>query len=166
MRFGRVFGVMICGFLALFSLDAKDSPSTKRLENRIQNLKSEVRDLRLSVRSLQTVQNRLKDELERGEWAFRDRFSEVVIPLLQWPERHLWTKVRRWIELYHTEVVISEFRNRLVKEPLELVSERELRINQTFDLKEEMESALKKLESKQSLLNLQLQELKSLNRKR
>jgi hypothetical protein len=155
-------------FLLIFNLPnvlATGSGEVKRVKDEIGRLKEEVAQLKLSVRSLDSYQEKMEGELSDYEEGFQRRFRQVVIPLLNWPAVSSTTRVKSWTEHQHLKMVISSLQERLIKEPLEMISDRELRLSRANDLRLELKETLKELELKEAFLALELEEMRMLRKK-
>ena len=163
----RVFSILIfCSGVAtsVFAARAKDI-DIQNIKRRIKNLKIEITEMKQSVEDLESQQRKFTDELSQSEGKFQDRFSRVLVPLLSWPSLPPAIQRTSWVEEEHLKLVLLKARERLVREPLELIAQRELMISRLSDMKEEISIALKQLESKEGMLNLQLEELQYLQKK-
>lgn len=146
------------------SLSAKISKST-RIERQVKSLKEEIADLNLSIESLESLSLRLKNESEAEEENFKIRLSNLVIHLIQWPEKRWGLTASSWTELQRAHLVLENVRQSLVKSPLKMISDRELRLNEIEGLTMELQTQRKDLESKHASLEVQLKELRRLNAK-
>lgn len=135
------------------------------LRSRIEQLKEDIQYTQASVKSLDDLQAKLNRDLRSSERDFSSRFSRLLIPLLHWPQLATFRHSTSWVEKEHLELLIDRVRNRIVKEPLELIGDRDLKIKQSESLKLEFAEALKSLKSKEALLDLQLEELQHLERR-
>jgi hypothetical protein len=136
-----------------------------RVKEEISSLKEEISQLRLSVRSLDSYQGKMEVELDEYEGDFSGRFRSIIVPLLNWPAISSSTRVQSWIEHQHLRLVMDSLQERLIREPLELISDRELRLSRADDLRSELKETLKALELKESFLALELEELRMLRKK-
>lgn len=142
-----------------------DRKTIARLKSQTQKLKEDVVYLQTSIASLDGLQARLNGELRVSERDFSNRFEKVLIPLLHWPQVSLIARTGSWIEMEHLKSVLRSTRDRIIQEPLRLIGDREEKIQQSKSLKEDFADALVALKSKQSLLDLQLEELQMLERR-
>jgi len=137
----------------------------KSLRGKVKTLEEDINHLKVSVVSLDHLQTQLSHQLNSYEDTFISRFRDIVIPLLNWPTNLQSAQLSSWIEHEHMKVVLLDARERIVREPLELISDRELRIERAARMKSDFSEALKTLESKQTMLNLQLEELRSIHKR-
>ncbi|MGA0163776.1 MAG: hypothetical protein ACO3LE_05915 [Bdellovibrionota bacterium] len=136
-----------------------------RIERQVKSLKEEIADLNLSIESLESLSQRLKNESEAEEENFKSRLSSLVVHLIQWPEKRWGLTASSWTELQRAHLVLENVRQSLVKSPLKMISDRELRLNEIEGLSLELQAQRKDLESKHSSLDVQLKELRRLNAK-
>ena len=153
----------LTGVFAARDLDIYDQ--AELVESRMIGLEKEIIDLKSSVQSLDELHDKLSTQLLREEERFSSQMRRLIVPLLQWPQRSLSVSMSSWIELQRTNLILNDIRSRLVKEPIKLISDRELSIGQLKNVREELSTELEKLESKQDLMNLQLDEIKKLQEK-
>jgi hypothetical protein len=121
--------------------------------------------MRRSIENLESEHRGLVVDLANYELKFQERFSKVVVPLLSWPSLPPAVQRASFIEESHLRYVLLKTRERVIQEPLKLIAERELMISRVNQNKEDLTSALKRLEDKESLLNLQVEELQFLQKK-
>jgi hypothetical protein len=163
-----LFGLCLTVSSALCAASPKTQAAegrvVERIKTKISHLKNEVETLKLSVAALDQQQANLSTELKTSEREFTRRFERILVPLLHWPALSSLTRSTSWIEREHLKFMLSQTRHRIISEPLQLISDRELRLSQSESLKSELAAKLKSLESKESLLDLQLEELRILER--
>lgn len=147
--------VNFCGALTAASKPARD------LKANIRGLQQDISDLELSVSSLDDLSDKLSKELLSYEDSLRSRLTEVIVPLLGWPETRFSLNANSWVELQRTNAVLREVQERLIHEPLRLMANRELRISEAQELRHELSEQLESLEGKKELLELRLSELDS-----
>lgn len=152
--------------LVCINADAKivESRGVEKVKARIAKLKEEVSNLKSSSREIEEQQKALLRELKDHEREFSRRFERVLVPLLHWPSLASATKASSWLEREHLKFILSQTRQRIISEPLQLISDRELKLSQSESFKSELAATLKSLESKEGLLDLQLEELRQLER--
>jgi len=136
-----------------------------RVQSEISHLEQDLRDIELSVFSLDNTQNRLSSELVEYEGELGANMKRAIVPLLNWPERVLSFQATTWAEHQRAELVLRSVKDRVIARPMKLVDERRLRINEVSGLREELSLQLKQLQMKQSLLDFQLEELEMLQRR-
>lgn len=142
-----------------------DMSEIKKLKSKVKSLQAEIMDMKSSVRSLEEEQRVLLQELESSEEVFQNRFSKVLIPLLSWPSFPPFRRGGSWVEQEHLKLVLMGARERLAREPLELISDREAMMSRAQQKKQEVLDVVAKLEGKEGLLKLQLEELELLQKK-
>lgn len=147
--------INFCGALKAASKPASD------LKANIRGLQQDISDLELSVSSLDDLSDKLSKELLSYEDSLRSRLTEVIVPLLGWPETRFSLNANSWVELQRTNAVLREVQERLIHEPLRLMANRELRISEAQELRHELSEQLESLGSKKELLELRLSELGS-----
>lgn len=160
----KVFSLLIPLLIILMfasTLLAKNSKSV-RLERQVKSLQEEIVDLNLSIESLEVLSRRLKKEADSEEENFRSRLSSLVVHLIQWPEKRWGLTASSWTELQRAHLVLENVRQSLVKSPLKMISDRELRLNEIDGLTLELEAQRKDLESKHASLDVQLEKLRGL----
>jgi DNA repair exonuclease SbcCD ATPase subunit len=157
-------GVVVMGAM-LSSAIAREARDVRDLQSKITKLKDDIDYLKTSVESLDKLQTRLQREIEQNETSFQTRFERVLVPLLNWPHLMLTTRLPSWIDQEHMKIVLVAARSRVIREPLQLIGEREVRYKQTSALKTDFSENLKALESKQALLDLQLEELRAIHKR-
>lgn len=121
--------------------------------------------MKQSIESLEHEQKTLAAELSDHEQKFQERFSKVLVPLLSWPQLPPAIQRTSWIEEVHLRTVLMKARDRLIHEPLSLIADRELMLTRVEENKGRLTEALKYLEEKEGMLNLQLEELQFLQKK-
>lgn len=155
-----------CSFFLPLSLYAAPDPkpydSVREIEDRIFEVRSEVSELRSSLEGLDSLHSRLQSELRQFEDSFRMELRRLIVPLMSWPDRFFTLKATGWIELERMNLVLKDIKQELLKEPLRLIANREVRIAQVENLRMEIEGRVSELESKEELLDLQLEEFKDL----
>ena len=151
--------------LAAPSPNMPTSKEIRKIEMRVAESKTEIEALKVSVRIAEKKKESLADDLKVRESRFTKQFSNILSPLLNWPEISLQTRIKSWVEREHGKFVLDMTRENLLREPLELIAERELNLRHASEASEELEIKLKSLESKQNLLNLQIEELKLLQKR-
>lgn len=142
-----------------------DLPEVVVLRQKVKQLREDIQYLQGSVKSLEDFQGRLAREIRISEKDFSNRFSHLMLPLLHWPKSISISRSNSWIEKEHLSLIVEHLRNRIVKEPLELIADRDLKLKQSDALKSDFAEALKGLRSKQSLLDLQIEELQQLEKR-
>lgn len=161
-RFFLIFSGALL-FLPLVLIAAQTGQKIKRLKGEELQLESEIEDLELYISSLDENRSKLLDELVRFEGSLKSRLQTVVIPLLGWPDRIFTTESSSWVEFQRSQLLLRNLRQKLVKEPLKLMADRELRLSELEKLRHELQENVASLKTKQELLNLQLEELKLLD---
>lgn len=146
------------GFGATIDVDEE----IREVQKNVESLEDELLELELSVESLDELSGRLDGELREHEQEFQEALREVIVPLLSWPEKIFTTRADSWVELDRTRFVLEELQERLVREPLNLMAERELRLREIAQLRDELTETQDQLQSQESLLDLQLEELRML----
>lgn len=136
----------------------------KSVQKRIEKTKDELRDLRQSEKDVQQIRRELETELIHQEREFRSQFSKIIAPLLHWPPYSLTSRVKNWIEREHGRIVLEEVKGRMIKEPLVLISEREANLQKVNRVQSELETKIRSLENREAFLNLQLEELRILQK--
>lgn len=149
----------------LFAAPSREQKKILRLENEIKELRGEIGELKASIDSLNSLSERITENLRVEEDGFKRRLSRVIIHLMQWPERRWGRNVGSWIELQRANLVLESVRQRLVQSPLRLIADREIRLEEVERLKSELTSQMSELEAKQALLDFQLGELRNLERR-
>lgn len=150
------------GELAFAAQQAELELQAKDVESRVFGLREEIDDLELSVRSLDELHDQLTQEMLSYEKKFRQSLQEVSMPLLQWPRKSFTTRMRSWIELQRTNLVVDAVQKRLTHKPLALMAQREVRLKRLEGLRDELREELESLHSKEDLLGLQLKEIQEL----
>mgnify|MGYP000886465968 CR=1 FL=1 len=156
--------------LSVFSVSAPAKPVVKaseirRLERRIEKARSEVESLKASLKTVKEMQSDTARELALKEASFKSDFSTIISPLLSWPTISMNARVKTWIEREHGHFILDALRERLVKEPLEMIADRELNLRRADALQREIEDQVAALEAKQQFLSLQAEELKYLQKR-
>jgi len=151
--------------LGLVGVNGATSQVT-RVRKQIKSLRKEIKDLRLSAQSLDEVHAKLLKELDEFESKFKARMGVIVVPLLSWPERLFTLRADSWTELERAALVMKEVKKNLVREPLKLMSSREIRIEEVKALKKNLEENISELESKKELFGLRLEDLKTFEKKK
>lgn len=134
------------------------------LKKKIQALKGEIREYQGSVQALNTTHDRLAAELNVYENDFQRNFKDITVPLLNWPAVSVLTRVSSWVEQQHLVFVLEAARAKVIGEPLRLIADRELKLTEVRSMQGELTEKLNTLQSKESLLSLQLEELKLLQK--
>lgn len=168
----RVSRFIVFASLALcigleFAQAAKTSPEGReiaRLRTRVKKLREDIQYLQGSVKSLDELQARLNRDLRVSENEFSSRFSKIMIPLLNWPQRAMTSRATSWVEKEHIDLLVERVREKIIHQPLEMIADRDSKLRQSENLKTEFSDALKSLKSKEALLDLQLEEIQQLER--
>lgn len=150
---------------AFAARDSQDPYGIQGVKKKIHNLKFEISDGKKAVDELDRDHRDLLVELHNYEESFQARFSKVLLPLLNWPSFPPARRGSSWVEQEHIKLVLGQVRERLTREPLELIAGRELMISKAQEKKETFLKALKDLEIKEGHLSLQLEELQMLQKK-
>lgn len=151
--------------LSLFPFIVLAEAEISSLETKVRNLKEEIRDLERSADEIKERQRIAKSDLAMREAEFKTQFERIILPLLSWPAFSSSRRVQSWIEREDRKFILEEARGRLSREPLELVADRELRLRRIEDSSTELKKTLEDLREKESLLSLQVEELKLLRKK-
>lgn len=151
--------------LVLIPIAALPKSAIRALEGRIQKSREEISDLRSSAKALADLRRDLETELKKHEESFEAKFNKIVLPLLSWPVISLNSQKSSWAERQEGAGILDEVRARLVSEPLKLMADRELNLRTAIQLQNEHQLKMAALEKKEGLLRLQLEELKSLQKK-
>jgi len=152
--------LMIWTSLVFAALDSEEEFVS--LVDRIAELRDDIGNLKGSVNNLDSVHNKLSKQLFDYETEFKSRFEKVLVPLLSWPSVALTTRAISWTELQRTKMILKTLQTRLIYEPLSLIADREIRLEEVDKLKAQLNQSLSKLQSKESLLDLQVEELRQL----
>lgn len=148
------------------SADLRTNARALTPDQKIKQTMEEIEELQLSIASLDAVFNRLSDENEENEKRFQKTLKALLVPLLHWPGEAAVTNLPSWIEREHSALVLQRFQRQLIRQPLEMISDRELRLRQITSLRQEMEESILTLQRKRELLALQREEYKLLKKKR
>lgn len=151
--------------VSLQALSTKEAKRIKKLELEVKELNSEISELKLSVDSLNRLSERLSEDFQIHEESFKSKLSRAIIHLMQWPARRWGGAAVSWSELQRLNFVLEDVRGRLVRSPLSLMAEREIRLDEVKRLTQELAGQVGELESKQALLDVQLEELRNLERR-
>ncbi len=167
MRSVFVFFILTFAAEAATNLKIKksDSVSVQKAKAKLNALRTEIEATEQTMTGLEKVQKDLAAESEKSEKDFRSQFEKVLVPLLNWPQVPLAEKTPSWIERDHLKAVLFSLRARLLKEPLELMAARQLKLKQTDDLQESQMGSLKALQSRHGILLLQLEELLAMEKR-
>lgn len=163
--------ILILFILVLFqatpTIAAPSRKSNKALvlESQIKDLRGEITELKLSVESLNMLSDRLTQDFTTHEGDFKSKLTRVIIHLMQWPEKRWGGNAASWTELQRVGLVLESVRQELIRSPLKMMAERELRLSEVERLKTELAAQMEELEAKQALLDFQLEELKVLDRR-
>lgn len=139
-------------------------PTEKTLKAQIRALELEIADLQSSVHSLDELHDKLSAELLDFEAQFKSQMLQSIVPLLQWPTKRSSLSAKSWVDLQKSGLLLEELKRRMLMRPLKLMADRELRISEVKKLREDLASQLEEMQSRQALLDLQLDELSSLKR--
>lgn len=166
----KIFVATLAFFVTVSAVFAAKVTSEPReiviIRGRIKKLKEDVLYLQSSVKSLDDLQAKLGRDLRASEKDFSTRLGRILIPLLNWPRSATASRVTSWVEKEDVGQLIESVRARILREPLELMADRDIKIKQSESLKLEFSDALKSLKSKEALLDLQLEELQQLERRK
>ncbi len=160
--YASAIGLLLTGASAP---EAKQS-EVANLKRRMNLVKENISSVQNAIVGIEKTRERLVADLNYYEKIFSRRFEQVLIPLLNWPTTTVSARVPSWVEQGHFELIVRSVRGRLSSEPLELISDRESKIQQSERMKENYMASLKELEAKQVMLSLQLEELEALQKKR
>ncbi len=144
------------------SLFSAQTAREKRLEKQVHELNDEIKDLGLSIQSLELLSERLKKDSDFQEENFKSTLSSLVVHLIQWPEKRWGMTASSWTELQRANLVLENVRQSLLRTPLEMMANRELRLSEIEGLARELENQKKEVESKHAMLDVQLKELQKL----
>ncbi len=163
-------GLLMATALVIFSntsVDAARSSQDSDVQNvrkKIKALEADIRITKKEVEALEEQNQFLKSELKVFEEEFQSRFSRILAPLLSWPSFPPMRKGLSWVEQEHLNLVLLQVREKIAREPLELISNRELMLRRVELKKDEANELTQSLEKKESLLRLQLEELEFLQK--
>lgn len=152
-------------FISVVPLLSLAEGEISSLETKVRSLKEEIRDLEKSADEIKERQRIAKSDLAMREAEFKSQFERIILPLLSWPAFSSSRRVQGWIEREDRKFILEEARGRLSREPLELVADRDLRLRRIEDSSAELKKTLEDLREKESLLSLQVEELKLLRKK-
>jgi prefoldin subunit 5 len=157
---------MMWGILLIAVLSAPPSAQQiKRLERRVDVLRTEIKELKSSVQQASQEREHLEAELRVQEDKFDRDFRRVIHPLLSWPKVSAGSTVKSWVQRSHARLLLQTTRDRTVREPLELIADRDLMLRRVAQSEDLLQQQMDALESRESLLSLQLDELKLLKSK-
>ncbi|MDB5039234.1 MAG: hypothetical protein JWQ35_2762 [Bacteriovoracaceae bacterium] len=151
--------------MPIFAAKSNDPLDLHNLKQKIKSLRSEISDMHKSIDDLERQNKNFVMDISDFESRFQNRFSKILVPLLSWPNLSPSFNKGSWIEREEMKAVLLSLRSRLIHEPLELISARELMISGAQNKKVELSGIVKQLESKKDLLSLQLEELQFLQNK-
>lgn len=163
----RILPIFILAFVAT-GLSAESfnfKKELRSLQRQKEGLDAETAELQISVQSLDQTQENLTKELVSFESKLSQRMSRSILPLLSWPAQKISLRAKTWVEHQKANFLIQELKSEVLKEPLELVAERERRINEIQALREELRQKLAQLQMKRSLIDFQVEELEMIRQR-
>jgi len=152
-------------YLLLFLLFSATDKDIRKAETKMVESKAQIEKLRLEARIAERKKEEILADLMNQEAKFSSQFSNILSPLLNWPEISFQTRIKSWIDREHGRFILDLTREKLLREPLELIADRELNLRMAAESSVELEQKLRSLESKQSLLKMQVEELKLLQKR-
>ena len=166
----RVVGLISISVLALVaessSLQAFDFKKELRDLQKQQNaLDTDAAELQTSVLSLDQTQQSLMRELLAFESRLSQRMSRSILPLMSWPSEKISLRAKTWVEHQRAIFLVGELKAQVLREPLDLVAERERRINEIQQLREQLRQKLAQLQMKRSLIDFQVEELEMIRQR-
>lgn len=132
----------------------------RETQREFRSLEKEIEDLEIYTRSLDELQSNLSVELLEFEESLSSRLRNIVVPLLSWPERVFTKEAGSWIEFERSQGLLTDLKSRLLREPLKMMSDRELRLGELQRLRQDIAENISTLQTKRELLNLRLEELR------
>jgi hypothetical protein len=158
----------VAGWILLAPLQAakiNEQMDVKAVREKLRAVRTELELLKGSVDRLESQKTRQHREISYYETSFEKQFREVLVPLLHWPARSAQVHARSWLEGQHQQYILLETRERLAREPLILIANRELALSELETKKTAVEDAVRVAEGKYSLLRLQAEELEYLHKR-
>lgn len=162
--------MIIATVLHMVLVSAVSAQTLKTEIQEIQSLKKkrelEFSTIRQQGDELKRHLSQLDVDLQKEEAAFRKRLRSVLVPLLHWPTLLVERRNTSFVDNDHYHLVLERLKLRLINEPLRLIKSREDDLARRREEKKDLDQKLASLQSRQGLLNLQIEELRQLLRKR
>jgi hypothetical protein len=145
---------------SLLSRDIEEVSSLlKRRQLQMTEIKEEIESIQKKMADTKASQNAQEQE-------FSSRLSKILLPLLHWPSVSFQKAQNSWIYRDHLKFTLMNLRSRLVHEPVVLISESEKALSGFSQYRVSLENRLKEMRSHEEVLSLQLEDLRTLQKKR
>ncbi len=127
-------------------------------QRKVKLLKKEMDAIQKDLKELENLEIEASQDYVREEIEMKNKMKEAVVPLLNWSSRSDDFRLKSWIEREHQVALLESTKARLVREPTNLLKQRKDRLDSIKLLREESSAKLQELETRQSLLQTQIEE--------
>ena len=124
----------------------------------MRDLKKEVAEIQAELKDLERAELEASHEYLKYESELKVKMQAAVIPLLHWNPTSKDMTFNHWIQREHRAAVLDVTQKKLVAEPARLLRERADKLRAIQLVREESQSKLQEIESRQAMLEVQLEE--------
>src|SRR3989338_9158772 len=132
----------------------------KSVQNEINTLRQDVSELSLALRSLHSFKSKAEGEVLFYKEQFQHTIQDLIGSIMDLPSISSLVKVKSWVEFQHAELLKEAVKKRAAREPLQWIAQWKKKVSELDQLETELLLTKKNLESKQVLLNLEMEDLK------